>query len=72
MTPAELAFRQNMLTIDGGAKALCAPASRQPNAAQLKDTIAGMKKAFTDVEAFFKGRNDRRRHQVGGRCAQAS
>jgi len=56
MTPAELAFRQNMLTIDGGAKALVAGLD-QPNPAQLKDTIAGMKKAYTDVEAFFKGRN---------------
>ena len=56
MTPAELAFRQNMLTIDGGAKALVAGLD-QPNATQLKDTIAGMKKAYTDVEAFFKGRN---------------
>lgn len=56
MTPAELAFRQNMLTIDNGAKALAA-GLEQPNAAQLKDTIAGMKKAYTDVEAFFKGRN---------------
>ena len=56
MTPAEQAFRQNMLTIDGGAKALVA-GLEQPNAAQLKDTIAGMKKAYTDVEAFFKGRN---------------
>ena len=56
MTPAELAFRQNMLTIDGGVKALAAGLD-QPNAAQLKDTIAGMKKAYTDVEAFFKGRN---------------
>ena len=56
MTPAELAFRQNMLTIDGGAKALVAGLD-QPNPTQLKDTIAGMKKAYTDVEAFFKGRN---------------
>jgi len=56
MTPAELAFRQNMLTIDGGAKALVAGMD-QPNPTQLKDTIAGMKKAYTDVEAFFKGRN---------------
>ena len=56
MTPAELAFRQNMLTIDNGVKALAAGLD-QPNAAQLKDTIAGMKKAYTDVEAFFKGRN---------------
>jgi len=56
MTPAELAFRQNMLTIDGGAKALVAGMD-QPNPAVLKDTIAGMKKAYTDVEAFFKGRN---------------
>jgi hypothetical protein len=56
MTPAELAFRQNMLTIDGGAKALVAGLD-QPNPTQLKDTIAGMKKAYADVEAFFKGRN---------------
>jgi hypothetical protein len=56
MTPAELAFRQNMLTIDAGAKALVAGMD-QPNAAQLKDTIAGMKKAYTDVEAYWKGRN---------------
>jgi hypothetical protein len=56
MTPAELAFRQNMLTIDGGAKALVAGLDA-PNPTQLKDTIAGMKKAYTDVEAFFKGRN---------------
>ena len=69
MTPAELAFRQNMLTIDAGAKALVAGLD-QPNAAQLKDTIAGMKKAYTDVEAFFKGREHGRRHQVGGRFAQ--
>ena len=57
LTPAEQAFRQNMLTIDGGVKALAAGLD-QPNAAQLKDTIAGMKKAYTDVEAFFKGRNN--------------
>ena len=56
MTPAELAFRQNMLTIDGGVKALAAGLDA-PNAEQLKGTIAGMKKAYTDVEAFFKGRN---------------
>lgn len=57
MTPAELQFRQHMLTIDGGVKALAAGLD-QPNAAQLKETIAGMKKAYTDVEAFFKGRNN--------------
>ena len=56
MTPAELAFRQNMLTIDAGAKALVAGMD-QPNPTQLKDTIAGMKKAYTEVEAFWKGRN---------------
>ena len=56
MTPAEQAFRQNMLTIDGGVKALAAGLDA-PNAEQLKGTIAGMKKAYTDVEAFFKGRN---------------
>jgi len=57
MTPAELAYRQNMLTIDGGAKALAAGLD-QPNPAQLKDTIAAMKKAYTDVEAFFKARGN--------------
>jgi mono/diheme cytochrome c family protein len=56
MTPEELAFRQNMLTIDGGAKALAAGLDA-PNQAQLKETLANMKKAYTDVQAFFKARN---------------
>lgn len=55
MTPAELAFQKNMLAIN--------PASAElrnlvaaPDAAKIKEQTAILKKAFTEVEAFFKGK----------------
>jgi hypothetical protein len=55
MTPAELAFQKNMLAIQpasGELRNLLAA----PDAAKIKEQTAILKKAFTEVEAFFKGR----------------
>ena len=55
MTPIEIAFQKNMLAIN--------PANTElrnllatPDAAKIKEQTAILKKAFTDVEAFFKAR----------------
>ena len=55
MTPAELEFQKAMLAIN--------PASAElrnlvaaPDAARIKEQTAILKKAFTEVEAFFKGK----------------
>ena len=55
MTPAELAFRQNMLTIQASSTAVRTGLDK-PDAAALKEQVASLKKAFADVEAFFKDR----------------
>ena len=55
MTPAELALRQNMLTIQASSTAVRTGLDK-PDAAALKEQVASLKKAFSDVEAFFKGR----------------
>lgn len=55
MTPAELAFRQNMLTIQASSTAV-RTGLEKPDAAALKEQVGSLKKAFTDVETFFKGR----------------
>jgi hypothetical protein len=55
MTPAELAFQKNMLAIQpasGELRNLLAA----PDAAKIKEQTAILKKAFTEVEAFFKTR----------------
>jgi len=54
MTPAELGFRQMMLTINPASIAVRGGLD-QPNAATaLKDQAAALKKSFADVEAYFK------------------
>jgi hypothetical protein len=53
MTPAELGFRQLMLTISPANNTLRAGLD-QPNAATaLKDQAAALKKSFIDVQAYF-------------------
>jgi hypothetical protein len=55
MSPAELAFSQLMKAIQPAVTALRSGLDK-PDAAQLKDQAAILKKSFTDVEAFFKSR----------------
>lgn len=53
MTPAELAFRQFMLTINPANTALRA-ALDKPDAAAAKEQIAALKTSFAGVETYFK------------------
>jgi len=54
-TAAELEFRKAMLAINPTFTALRG-GLETPNAAQLKEQVATLKKSFGDVEAFFKTR----------------
>ena len=53
MTPAELAFRQFMLTINPASTALRAGLDK-PDAVQLKEQVTALKTSFVGVEAYFK------------------
>lgn len=55
MSPAELAFSQLMKAIQPAVTAVRAGLEK-PDAAQLKDQAAVLRKSFADVEAFFKAR----------------
>jgi len=55
MTPAEVAFSGHMKIVNSAFPAIRG-GLENPDAAQLKEQAAALKKAFTDVEAFFKSR----------------